>query len=191
MTRLKRSLLLSFFVLSTAAPLLAAEEEQGRHGAGEIPRIVNFAILAAILVLALRKPIADYVNAKTDQIREQLKEAEAKQDKADVERERAEALLNSLGGEVEKAKEEARRAAEAERNRILQAAELEATRIRELAKKEVAAEVEAGRRKLLARATELSVDLAHKKLQTTMTEADRKNLIDRSIETLASRGAKS
>lgn len=190
MKRLNRSLPAVFWVLASAAPLLAAEEGEGGHGAGEIPRIVNFAILATILVLALRKPIRDYVNAKTDQIREQLKEAKAKQERADVERQRADGLLSTLDEEVDKAKEEARRAAEAERDRILQTAEQEAARIRELAKREVATEVEAGRRKLLARATELAVDLAHKKLQTTMTDADRNKLIDRSIDILGSRGTK-
>lgn len=178
-------------ILATAAPVLAAEQAEAEHGSGELARIVNFAVLATILVLVLRKPIANYVNAKADQIRTQLKEAKAKQEKAASELERAEALLKSLEGEVEQAKQEARRAAEAERDRVLRAAEQEAKRIRELAKKEIASEVEAGRRKLLARATELSVDLAHQKLKTSMTDADRKRLIDRSIEILGTREAKS
>jgi F-type H+-transporting ATPase subunit b len=183
-------LFVSFFALA-AAPLFAAEEAEGGHGGGELPRIVNFAVLAAILVLALRKPIVDYVNARTDQIREQLKDAKARQEKAEVERKRAEMLLGTLDAEVEKAKDEARRAAEAERDRILRTAEQEAARIRALAKKEIDAEVEAGRRRLLARATELSVELAHKKLQSSMTEADQKKLIDRGIEILGSRGGRS
>jgi F-type H+-transporting ATPase subunit b len=192
MKTLHRYLLFLFGVLALAAPLVAQEaEEAAPHGGGELPRIVNFAVLAAILVLVLRKPIAAYVNAKTDQIREQLKDAKAKQEKADSELKRAEELLKGLASEVEKAKEEARRAAEAERDRILGTAEQEASRIRELAKKEVSSEVEAGRRKLLAQATELSVDLARKKLEASMTDDDRKKLIDRSIEILASRGAAS
>ncbi len=194
MKRLRFSLLSLFFVIALAAPLLAAQtveaekEAEGGHGAGDIARIVNFAVLAAVLVLVLRKPIAGYVNAKTDQIREQLRDAKSKQEKAEVERRRAEELLGGLEGEVAKAKEEARRSAEAERDRIVQAAEQEAARVRELARKEVAAEVEAGRRQLLARATELAVDLAHKKLESSMTEADQKKLIDRSIQILGTQG---
>jgi F-type H+-transporting ATPase subunit b len=190
MNALRRLAVFLLVALATAAPLLAQEEAETGHGSGELPRIVNFAILAAILVLVLRKPIAGYVNARTDQIREQLKDAKAKQEKADVELKRAEELLQSLEGEVEKAKAEARRAAEAERERILRTAEQEAARIRELAKKEVATEVEAGRRRLLARATELSVDLAQKKLEASMTDADRSRLIDRSIQILGSREEK-
>jgi F-type H+-transporting ATPase subunit b len=174
---LDRVFLAAVVTLSGASPLAAAE-------GGELPRIVNFAILAAILVLVLRKPLGGYLNARTEQIREQLKEAKSKQERADLERTKSEDLLARLDDEVEKAKAEARRAAEAERQRILTAAEQEAARIRELARKEIEAEVEAGRRKLLARATELSVELAHEKLQKTMGAEDQARLIDRSIEIL-------
>jgi F0F1-type ATP synthase membrane subunit b/b' len=106
---------------------------------------------------------------------------------ADVERKRAEELLASLDQEVQKATEEARRAALAETERILKTAEHEAARIRAIVKKEIEAEVEAGRRRLFARATELSVDLAHKKIASSMTDADRDRLIDRSVDILGRR----
>lgn len=163
--------------LASASPALAAE-------GGELPRIVNFAIVATVLVLALRKPLSGYLTAKTDQIREQLAEAKSKQQRADEERTKSEDLLARLGDEVQKAKDEARRAAEIERDRILKAAEIEAARIRQIATKEIDAEVEAGRRKLMARATELSVELAEKKLKSAMNEADQVRLIDQSIELL-------
>ena len=166
--------------LGSPSPLFAAE-------GGELPRIVNFAILATILVLVLRKPLADFLNAKTTQIREELKEARSRETNAEAERKRAEELLLSLDGEVQKAKDEARRAAEAEKERILKTAQEEAARLRAIAKKEIDAEVEAGRRRLFARATELSVELAHKKIATSMTDADRDRLIDRSVASLGRR----
>ncbi len=167
-------------LLFGASPLFAAE-------GGELPRVVNFAVLATILVLVLRKPLADFLNAKTTQIRTELQEASSRETNADVARKRAEELLASLDREVQKAKEEARRAAQAERDRILRTAGQEASRLREIARKEIEAEVEAGRRKLFARATELSVDLARKKLSSSMTDADRDRLIDRSVDILGRR----
>jgi F-type H+-transporting ATPase subunit b len=135
-------------------------------------------------VLVLRKPLAGYLEARTQQIHEQLRDAAQKSARAEEQRQKAEELLQNLDSEVEKARAEAKRAAEAERERILTAADQEAKRIRELARKEIAAEVETGRRRLLARATELSVELAQKKLESTMTEKDQARLIDRSIEIL-------
>jgi len=60
-------------------------------------------------------------------------------------------------------------------------------RIRAIAKKEIDAEVEAGRRRLFARATELAVELAQKKIASSMTDADRDRLIDRSVDILGRR----
>jgi F-type H+-transporting ATPase subunit b len=167
-------------LLTGATPLLAAE-------GGELPRIVNFTILATILVLVLRKPLADFLNAKTAEIHERLAEAKSREANAEGENRRAHDLLDSLSREVQNAKDEARRAAQAESERILRGAEHEAARIRAIAKKEIDAEVEAGRRKLFARATELAVDLARKKIATSLTDADRDRLVDRSVDILGRR----
>jgi len=166
-----------FLLTSVATPLYAAE-------GSNLPRITNFAIVVVALVFALKKPVAAYLQAKTDQIRAELVDAKEKNAKAEVELEQAKALLGSIDDEVEKAKGEARKAAGAEIARILNAAEIEAARIREIAKKEIDNEVETARRKLLARAAELSVSLAHEKLESSLTEQDQIKLIDRSIEIL-------
>lgn len=172
MTRL--ALRATLLGLVTATPVMAAE-------GGELPRIVNFTIVAAILYWVLAKPLAGFLQARTEQIRAELNDATEKTSRAEVELKKADELIASVDGEVAKAREEAQRAAEAERDRILKAAEAEAARIKEIARKEIANEVEAGRRRLLAQAAELSVDLAHKKLASTMTEEDQAKLIDRSI----------
>ena len=172
-----------FVLLATAvSPVYAAE-------GGDLPRIANFTIVAALLFFALRGPLSGYLVARTEQIREQLAEAREKSERGEKERQLAVELLASLDNEVEKAKEEAKRAAEVERARILKTAEAEAERIREIARKEIANEVESGRRKLLARAAELSVSLAHEKLESAMTEEDQNRLIDRSIEILVKSGS--
>ena len=164
-------------LIGAATPLYAAE-------GSNLPRIANFAIVAAVLLFALKKPLAGYLQARTDQIRAELADAKGKSAKAEVELEQAKALLGSLDDEVERAKGEARKAAEAEKARIVKAAETESARIREIAKKEIDNEVETARRKLLARAAELSVSLAHEKLESSMTEEDQTKLIDRSIAIL-------
>lgn len=172
-----------FIVLSSAVtPLYAA-------GGSNLPRITNFAIVVLALFWVLKKPLAGYLQARTDLIRAELADAKEKNAKAEVELEQAKAVLGSLDDEIEKAKDEARTAAEAERARILEAAETEAARIRELATKELANEVETGRRKLLAHAAELSVSLAHEKLERSMTEEDQTKLIDRSIAILEKTGS--
>lgn len=164
-------------LIVSASPLYAAE-------GGQLPRIANFAIVAAALFFAIRKPLAGYLTARTEQIRTDLAQAKEKFAAAEQERQQAEELLGRLDEEVEKARAEAARAAESEKNRILAAATEEAERIKAIAQKEIDAEVEAGRRKLLARAAELSVSLAHEKLESAMTDDDHDRLVDRSIALL-------
>ena len=48
-----------FLLISAATPLYAAE-------GSNLPRITNFAIIAAVLFFALKKPLAGYLQAKTD-----------------------------------------------------------------------------------------------------------------------------
>ena len=184
MTAHRKTTATFLFVLlaTTVSPVYAAE-------GGNFPRIVNFTIVAALLFFALRGPLSGYLVARTEQIRKELSDAREKSARGEKERQLAVELLASLDDEVEKAKNEAKRAAEVEGTRILKAAEAEAERIREIARKEIANEVESGRRKLLARAAELSVSLAHKKLEAAMTEEDQNRLIDRSIEILGTSGS--
>ena len=167
---------LSLLVL-TSTPAIAAE-------GSEVPRIANFAIVAIALFLAIRKPLGAYLSARTEQIQMSLEDARDKVARAKKEQEQAGALLQSIAKEVEKAKEEAKRAAEAERIRILEVARIEGERIRETVRKEIESELEAGRRKLLGKAAELTVSLAKEKLEKTMTSDDQKRLIDKSVELL-------
>ncbi len=160
--------------VANAAPALAAE-------GGELPRIINFLIVVVILVLLLRKPLAGYLSAQTDQIRSQLAAAAEQRAKAKEEMARAEQRLDGLDDEIARVREEAKQAAVGERARIVEAAQAEAKRITALAKKEIETELELSRRKLLARATELSVSLARKKIESTMTDEDQARLVDRSI----------
>lgn len=161
-------------LLILASPLEAAE-------GGEAPRIINFAIVAAVLFFLLRKPLAEYLTARAAQIREELAQAKVNRERGDKARLEAEARLETLDAQVAKAREEARQAAEAEGARIVKNALGEAAHITALAKKEIDAELEAGRRKLLARAAELSVELAQQEIQSKMTKEDQANLVDRSI----------
>ena len=157
------------------------------YAAGETSRVVNFAILAAVLYFAIRKPLGDYLSARAEQIRTELAEAADNHARASAETEKAEERLARLDEEIAKVRADAERTAEAERNRILESARAEAARIEEIATKQIDAQVEAGRRKLLARATELSVELAEKKIKTSINDDDHNRLVDRSIELLGER----
>ena len=163
-----------------------AAEEAEAHGSGWdlLYRVVNFAILVGALVYLLRKPLSNYLDAKTEQIRRDLTEAAGKRERAEAERKEAEARLAGLDREIAEARVKGLAQAEDERRRILQAAEREAARLAENAKKEIEAELELARRKLTARAAELSIEMARKKIREQISDADRRALFEKSMDKL-------
>lgn len=161
-------------ILATvAAPAFAAEA-----GTSYLPRVVNFTILATILVLALRKPIAGYLGARALQIREQLAAARADREEAALAAARATERFRELDGEVEAARQRITEAAAAEGRRIVAAAEDQARKIGAAAQAELDQEVRVAERRLAAGAARAAVGIARMRLRHTMSEEDHRRLID-------------
>lgn len=164
--------------------MVEASSEEGGHGLDLLFRIINFAILAGALVYLLRKPLGDYLDAKTEQIRQELAEAVGKREHAEIDRKEAKARLDGLDQEIAEARKKGLADAEAERQRILEAAKVEAAGLAENAKRQLAEELELARRKLTARAAELSVEMARKKIGEQIKDDDRRRLFEKSLENL-------
>ncbi len=175
--RLSRRVILAaavaVMVLAVGAPAFAAEE-----GASNLPKIVNFTILATILVIVLRKPIAGYLEARALQIREQLAAARADREAAARTAERAAARSRELDDEVEAARQRITEAATAEGRRIVAAAEEQARKIGATAQAELNQEVRVAERRLATGAARAAVKIARTRLRDTMSEEDHRRLID-------------
>ncbi len=173
-------------VLVGGSVMAQGHEGEEAHGSALelVFRVVNFAILAGALVYLLKKPLGNYLDAKTEQIRSDLAAAVGKRERAEAERKEAEARLAGLDEEIAEARAKGLAQAEDERRRILQAAENEAARLTEHAKKEIEAELELARRRLTARTAELSIEMAMKKLGDQIGDADRRALFEKGLEKL-------
>ena len=160
-------------ILAAGSPAFAAEE-----GASNLPKIVNFTILATILVLALRKPIASYLEARALQIREQLAEARTNREEAARAAERATERSRELENEVAIARQRITEAASAEAHRIVEAAEEQAKKIGAAAQAELNQEVRVAERRLAAGAARAAVRIARTRLRDTMSDEDHRRLLD-------------
>ena len=175
--RLSRGAILAASVavmlVAVGSPALAAEE-----GASNLPKIVNFTILATILIIVLRKPIGSYLEARALQIREQLAAARADREEAVRTAERATLRSRELDDEVEAARQRITEAATAEGRRIVAAAEEQARKIGATAQAELNQEVRVAERRLAAGAARAAVEIARTRLRDTISEEDHRRLID-------------
>ena len=162
-------------VLSFAAHPEAALAAEG--SVIDLPKIINFTIVATIIVLAVRKPLGSYLTARAEAIREQLAEARAAREHAASARDRARKQAATLDDEVETARRRIAEAAVEEGRRIVARAEEQAEKISAAAKAELDKEVRAAERRLSAGAAGAAVRLARARLRTEMTDEDHRRLV--------------
>jgi F-type H+-transporting ATPase subunit b len=153
-------------------------------------QVLNLLLLLAVLIYFARKPVLSYLAGRRDGIARNLESSA--QLLAEAERRLAEwnAKAARLDRDVVAIREATRRAAEAERARILADARVTAERIRRAADTVVERELQLARAELRREAADLAVELAARILSEQVTDSDRKRLIDEFIGSVEQRGAR-
>jgi len=171
-----------------AAP--ASAESGGEHGGSLFWQVANLLLLLAVLIYFARKPVLGYLAGRRDAIANNLDAAA--QLLAEAERRLAEwnQKAASLDQEVAAIRAATKRAAEAERDRILADARVTADRIRQSARAVAERELQQAREVLRGEAADLAVELAAKILREQVNESDRARLVDEFIERIESEGAR-
>jgi len=204
-SRAARSLLtitLLALALSMAAPVLAqpaapAEHQAaaaqasehgeaaaaGGHEAGWvwplIFRLINFAVLAGTLVYFLRKPFADYLRNRGEQIRRDLVDAQELRRTAEAQLAALDAKLQALPGEIEALRRQGAEEIAAEGARIRAAAEAERDRLLEQTRREIDVQVRIAKQELRREAAELAVGVASERIKKGLTPEAHLRLLDR------------
>ncbi len=132
-------------------------------------RTVAIVIVFGVLVKLLRKPIANFLTSRREEIHRLLTELDAKMSEARSEQAKAQAKLSSLGEETRKIVNELIAEGEAERQKIIEAAHRQADYIQQQAQIAIQQETQAARDRLHEEMVELSVagakDLISKKIK--------------------------
>jgi F-type H+-transporting ATPase subunit b len=142
-------------------------------------RLLNFAILAALLVWAAKKAdIKGLLAARRVNVEKALREAD--EIKAEAERKLAEysEKLEKATLEIDEIQSAIRQDGEAEKNRIIEEAKQTAERIREQAKNAARQEVETAKAQLRAETARLAVQLSEATLKQSVTRSDQDRFVD-------------
>ncbi len=172
-------LLLPFFI-----SMVSADEEHSSNIRDFIGKTVNFIVLFGGLAYFLYKPIRNFLQKRSEEIEQGLKEAGEAQREAEMKLREASTRLATLEDEIEKLKKEAEIEGRKERERVIQLAQQEAERIKYFAKQEIEMLMRAGIQDLKQYTAELASALAEERIKKKMSPEDQSFLIDKSIEKL-------
>jgi F-type H+-transporting ATPase subunit b len=159
---------------------LASEGEGGHHHLNWTDfgyRTAAFVILVVVLVKLLRKPIANFLNARRDEIKRLIAELDAKTAEARAEQTRVRAKVASLEQETKKIVDELIAEGEAEKKKIIEAAHRQAEYIQQQAEIAIEQEILAARDSLKNEVADLSVAAAQDLIEKRMKADDQQRLV--------------
>jgi F0F1-type ATP synthase membrane subunit b/b' len=156
---------IAFFLF--AAPVLAQEEAKPKledSPTGQVFRWINFVLVVVILLYLGRKAPA-YFRGHAEEISQEIAEGARAREAAEKRRAEAQAKLATIGSEVAKMRDEARKAAVLEAERIKALAKTEAEMIERAAQAEIAATEHAARLELKTVVARMAVERAEELLR--------------------------
>jgi F-type H+-transporting ATPase subunit b len=126
--------------------------------------LLNFVVIAAVIVWAARKYLPGIFSARTAAIQKAMQEAQKASEEARRKLAEIESRLMRLDGEIGMMRDAAEKDAAAEEARIQAAAQEDARKMVASAQQEIASAAKAARRELTAYAADLAVGLAQKQI---------------------------
>jgi F-type H+-transporting ATPase subunit b len=172
---------------ATAAPAAthtATEAGKTEADAGEgvvsmFAKLLNFAVLAGVLVYFLKSPVTGYLASRGMQIRQDLVTAREMRAAAQAQLAQVEQRLRELPAELEALKARGAEDLRSEQARITEAVAAERARLVEQTRRDIEMRLRVARRDLTEHAAQLAVSLAEQRIRRSMTADDQLRLIDR------------
>jgi F-type H+-transporting ATPase subunit b len=156
--------------LLCAAPVLAQEASQPKledSPTGQVFRWINFVLVVVILLYLFRAAPA-YFRGHAEEISQKIAEGARAREAAEKRRAEAQAKLATIDAEVAKMREEAKKAAVLESERVRSLAKSEAEMIERAAQAEIAAAEHAARLELRILAARMAIERAEALLRNEL-----------------------
>ncbi|MEW5913920.1 MAG: ATP synthase F0 subunit B [Thermodesulfobacteriota bacterium] len=140
-------------------------------------RIVNFLVLAVLIVKMARQPLKDFVSGQRAKVSSELEEMEKVKAQAQAELKAMQEKTAGLAQELESFEQALSAAAELERQRMLDDARQESELVLERARLGAEISLRRAKRRLAAEILELASTLAEEKLRAAVTSQDQSRLL--------------
>ncbi|MCK5204641.1 MAG: F0F1 ATP synthase subunit B [Desulfobacterales bacterium] len=145
-------------------------------------RVMNFVVLAGVLVLVLRKPVSKALSSRIKDIQEQLESLEAQRAEAEKQLAQYNEKLSQLESEAEKIVDDYIKQGNETKAKILKEAERTAEKLQAQARRNIEHEFEKAKQKLQQEVVESSLQKAEESLKKEITAQDQDKLVDEYID---------
>ena len=165
-----------------AAVAFASEAAEGGHEAitfmGDwLPRLVNFAIIAFVVVYFMRKPAADFFKNRTAEMARSLEEAKAARERAARDLAEMERKMKDLEAETNRMVEDAKARGEKDKAALVEEGRKVAAEVQAQVKAGIEIEVQKARTGLAAEAALLAVELAEGNIKKNISKQDHERIL--------------
>ena len=161
----------------------------GEHGSGEGSgakgwvatdwfRVINFVVLAGILIFVLRKPVSEALGSRIEGIKAQLADLEAQKEDAEKKLAAYNEKLSQLENEAEKIVSDYIQQGNEAKARIIQEAEAAAEKLQSQARRNIEHEFERAKQQLQQEVLEKSLIKAEEIIKGRITAKDQDRLVD-------------
>ena len=176
--------LVAFMGLSLGTALAASGGDSGSKGWQNTDwfRVMNFVVLAGVLVFILRKPVSQALSSRIKGIKEQLESLEVQKAEAEKQLAQYNEKLSQLESEAEKIVDDYIKQGNEAKAKILKEAEQAAEKLQAQAKRNIEHEFVKAKQKLQQEVVESSLQKAEESLKKEITARDQDKLVDEYID---------
>lgn len=176
--------LVAFMGLSLGTALAASGGDSGSKGWQNLDwyRLMNFVVLAGVLVFILRKPVSQALSSRIKDIKEQLESLEVQKAEAEKQLAQYNEKLSQLESEAEKIVDDYIKQGNEARAKILKEAERTAEKLQAQARRNIEHEFDKAKQKLQQEVVESSLQKAEESLKKEITAQDQDKLVDEYID---------
>jgi len=157
---------------------------EDQHEAGVWPliaKLLNFAILAGVLVYFLRSPLLRHFSNRSGQIRSDLVRAGEMREQATSQLSEIDRRLQALPQEIASLRARGAEEVASEEARLRGAADAERNRLLEQTRREIDMQLRVAKRELVREAAALAIGVAERRIARDITPEDQSRLVDRYV----------
>jgi F-type H+-transporting ATPase subunit b len=174
---------------------MAFAEEAGHGGHEEItfmgdwlPRLVNFAVIAAVVIYFMRKPVADFFKNRSAEIEKAMQESKEARERAVAALAEMDRKIKDLEAETGRMVADAQARGEKDKQALIDEGRKVAADVQEQVKQGIDIEVQKAKTVLAVEAALLSLDLAEGRIREKISGQDHERIVKEYIGKVGGKG---